>query len=245
MLRGQCGSPSTAERGLCNRLRLTVPLWAPPVPVRVLPVPVRGSPAPCTGQRGNRSGASLCERPVPGWRDGHHRAAPGPGASPHPSASPPVPAGPWRGGRTAPDAPVAGSSACCGRPAAAGLKHRGAWPRPPPRRRGGAGGGRRGWPEPSPPARSAAASGPARRGSARLRPARRGGGGASAPPQLGEAGGGRPVRPHRISPHPTRPGGKTHPGVPPPGSPHRPGVPGWGFMEMLIPPSAHSSLGFI
>lgn len=171
MLRGQCGSPSTAERGLCNRLRLTVPLWAPPVPVRVLPVPVRGSPAPCTGQRGNRSGASLCERPVPGWRDGHHRAAPGPGASPHPSASPPVPAGPWRGGRTAPDAPVAGSSACCGRPAAAGLKHRGAWPRPPPRRRGGAGGAGGGGPSPrhplAPPQRPARPGG-AQRGSARL-----------------------------------------------------------------------------
>lgn len=93
--------------------------------------------------------------------------------------------------------------------------------------------------------RRSARPGPAGLSAAPPGSARRGGGGASAPPQLGEEGGGRPVRPHRISPHPTRPGGKTHPGVPPPGSSYGPGVPGWRFMEMLIPPSAHSSSGFI
>lgn len=129
---------------------------------------------------------------VPGCADGQHRASPGPDpplSSPDPAPPPTrispraVPAGPWKWGRTAPGAPTAGPSACCGHPAPAGLSLRGAWPRPPPRS-GGSGWG--GGAEPrrpyAPPQRSRPGS--AQIGSARLGSARRGAVHA-APPQLG------------------------------------------------------------
>lgn len=158
------------------------------------------SPSPCPGAHlrspshrypqhsAQRSEASLCA----GMRGWAAPSLPRPGSPPlQPRSRPPparispraVPAGPWKWGRTAPGAPTAGPSACCGHPAPAGLSLRGAWPRPPPRS-GGSGWG--GGAEPrrpyAPPQRSRPGS--AQIGSARLGSARRGAVHA-APPQLG------------------------------------------------------------
>lgn len=164
---------SAASCALCNHRGCSIPRHRVPVPISG-PHPIA---IPSTRH-------SAPKHPfVPGCADGQHRASPGPDpplSSPDPA--PParispraVPAGPWKWGRTAPGAPTAGPSACCGHPAPAGLSLRGAWPRPPPRSggSGGAGGGRA-----APPVRTTAALsarfGSDRLGPARLRPARGG-----------------------------------------------------------------------
>lgn len=140
------------------------------------------SPSPCPGAHlrspshrypqhsAQRSEASLCA----GMRGWAAPSLPRPGSPPlQPRSRPPparispraVPAGPWKWGRTAPGAPTAGPSACCGHPAPAGLSLRGAWPRPPPRSGGSGWGG--GGPSRAARTHHRSALGPVRLGSAR------------------------------------------------------------------------------
>lgn len=176
---------SAASCALCNHRGCSVPRHR-------VPVPISGPhPHPIATPSTRRSAT---KHPfVPGCWDGQHRASPGPDL-PSPSQIPPpshpspgqdlppaVPAGLWKWGRTAPGAPTAGPSACCGHPAPAGLSLRGAWRRPPPRSGGSGDGGAEPRCSSAPPQRSRPGS--AQIGSARLGSARRGAVHA-APPQL-------------------------------------------------------------
>lgn len=163
------------------RSPVTVSRCPSPVPI---PIPSL-SPAPGAALRSiplcRDAGMGSTELPPARISPLHPRSRP-PLTPPPVRISPPaVPAGLWKWGRTAPGAPTAGPSACCGHPAPAGLSLRGAWRRPPPRSGGSGDGGAEPRRSSAPPQRSRPGS--AQIGSARLGSARRGAVHA-APPQL-------------------------------------------------------------